>query len=412
MEIRPILATILRNPVGLILIGLQVALTLAIVVNALYIITTRLDNMRASAGIDEDNLLTISSTAFSGDESDTLANTRQDLDYLRGLPGVVDAMAVNTLPMAQSGWSTEIEASEDPDSHAVPTAIYFADHSLVNSLGLELIAGRPFREAEIKPYTMDQTLKPDVSIISAALALALFPDIDNPAQALGRHSWNGDENDRFATEIVGIVDGIKAPWKGFSVDIFNNVVFVPFIPLYGKTGSYAVRAEPGQLDRLLGSLQQELTELNPQRVVRDPRTFSEFRERFFRGDKSMAVMLSVVVGLLLLVNVLGIVGLVSFWVTQRTKQIGTRRALGATRGNILQYFLVENALISSAGVLLGAVLAMALNNWLASEFQVQRLPWHYLAGGSLALLLTGLAATCVPALRAAAIPPAIATRSV
>jgi putative ABC transport system permease protein len=412
MDIRPILSTILRNPVGLILIGLQVALTLAIVVNSLFIIHQRLDNLRAKAGIDEDNLMVIGSTAFTGDDASTLAMMRRDLDYLRGLPGVTGAMVVNTLPLTQSGWSTQVDRSEDTDSRGMQTAVYFADETLVETLGLDLSAGRSFRETEVTPYTMNQPLEPDVVIVSAALALALFPDISSPEQALGRQLWSGDEHTRHAAEIVGIVDGVKAPWRGFSVEIFEYVTFVPHRPVFGKSASYAVRTEPGQMRRLLSALPEGLADLDTQRVVRDPRPFAEFRERFFRADKSMAVMLSVVVALLLLVNVLGIVGLVSFWVTQRTKQIGTRRALGATRGNILSYFLLENALISSAGVSLGAVLAMALNNWLASEFQVQHLPWHYLLGGSLALLLLGLAATCVPALRAAAIPPAIATRSV
>ncbi|TXS94111.1 FtsX-like permease family protein [Parahaliea maris] len=411
MEIRPIFSTILRNPVGLVLIGLQVALTLAIVVNALHIIGTRLDNMRASAGIDENNVLMISSTAFSVDDK-PLDIARTDLDYLRSLPGVVNAMAVNTLPMTGSGWSTQVEAAEDPDSHDIATAIYFADETLVETLGLDLIAGRPFRAGEVTPFSMDDNLRPPVVIASAAAVLDLFPDLERPEDALGRLIWNGDENDRAASEIIGIVDGIKAPWRGFSVKIFDHVTFVPHIPTFDKSARYAIRSEAGQLDKLAGNVREQLAAQNLRRVVGEPRTFPEVRERFLRGDKSMAVMLIAVVVLLLLVNVLGIVGLVSFWVTQRTKQIGTRRALGATRGNILRYFLIENALITSVGVLLGAVLAMALSNWLASEFSVHRLPWYYLAYGAALLNALGLFATCLPALRAAGIAPAIATRSV
>lgn len=411
MEIRPIFSTILRNPVGLVLIGLQVALTLAIVVNALHIITTRLDNMRASAGIDENNVLAITSTAFTAQDK-PIDITRSDLDYLRSLPGVVNAMAINTLPMSQSGWSTQIEAEEDPDSHHIPTAIYFADETLVDTLGLDLIAGRPFRAGEVTPFSMDDNMRPPVVILSAAAVLGLFPDLKRPEDGLGRLVWTGNEDARAASEIVGIVDGVKAPWRGFSVEIFDRVTFVPHMPVFGNSVRYAVRSQPGQLDKLAGSLREQLATLNPRRVVGEPRTFLELRERFLRGDKSMAVMLIAVVVLLLLVNVLGIVGLVSFWVTQRTRQIGTRRALGATRGNILRYFLIENALITGLGVVLGTVLAMALSNWLASEFSVHRLPWYYLAYGAALLTVLGLAATCLPALRAAGIAPAIATRSV
>ncbi|TGD73557.1 FtsX-like permease family protein [Mangrovimicrobium sediminis] len=412
MEIRPILSTVLRNPVGLILIGLQVALTLAIVVNALYIIDERLANLRIEAGVDEEHILTLNSAGFASDFETTLATIHRDLDYLRKRPGVVSAMATNTLPLTQSGWSTEVEAQEALDGRSIDTAIYFADETLVETLGLDLIAGRAFREAEVEPYSMDQELRSTAVIVSAAAALALYPEIDRPEQALGRLVWNGAENDRFSAEIVGIVDGVKAPWKGLSSDIFDHVVYVPKVPVIANFGIYAVRSEPGAFADLLQNIQPELAELDTQRVVMEPNAFPEIRERFLRGDRAMAGMLITVVVLLLLVNILGIVGLVSFWVTQRTRQIGTRRALGATRGNILAYFLVENALISAMGVAVGIVAALALNNWLVSAFGVDRLPWAFLVGGAAGLLVLGIAAACVPALRAAAIPPAIATRSV
>lgn len=411
MEIRPILSTIIRNPVGLVLIGLQMALTLAIVANALHIIHTRMDNMKAAAGIDEANVLMVTSTAFTDDDN-PLDIARSDLDFLRSQPTVVGAMVINTLPMTQSGWSTQVESEEAPDSHNIPIAIYFADETLVEALGLNLIAGRPFRAGEVTPFSMDDSLRPTVVILSAAAVMDLFPELERPEQGLGRKIWNGDKHARVASEIVGIVEGVKAPWRGFAVKIFEHVAFVPHIPMFGTSVRYALRSEPGRLNSLMGTVREQLAAQNPRRVVDEPRSFTEVRERFLRGDKSMAVMLIAVVVLLLLVNVLGIVGLVSFWVTQRTKQIGTRRALGATRGNILRYFLIENVLISGLGVVLGAVLAMALSNWLASEFSVHRLSWHYLAYGAALLVSFGLAATCVPALRAARIAPAIATRSV
>ncbi len=412
MEIRPILSTVLRNPVGLVLIGLQVALTLAIVVNALYIIDDRLNNMQVKAGVDEDNILMIRSAGIDSDFEATLDSVHQDLDYLRHRPGVVSAMSTNTLPLTQSGWSSDIESQEAPDGHSIDTAIYFSDETLVDSMGLKLIAGRSFRADEVEAFSMNDELRPAVTIISAAAAMDLFQDIKSPEEALGRRVWSGEDNDRYSSEVVGIVDGVKAPWRALSTNIFDHVMFVPKIFAFGKLTAYVVRAEPGAFDDLMKNVQSELAELNTQRVVMEPNSFQEIRERFLRADKALATMLITVVVLLLLVNILGIVGLVSFWVTQRTKQIGTRRALGATRGNILRYFLIENALISSMGVALGALAALALNNWLVTQFKVDRLPWEYLAGGSVALLLLGIAAACVPAMRAAAIPPAIATRSV
>jgi putative ABC transport system permease protein len=115
---------------------------------------------------------------------------------------------------------------------------------------------------------------------------------------------------------------------------------------------------------------------------------------------------------LLGVTALGIVGLASFWVAQRRKQIGVRRALGATRGDILHYFQTENFLIVTLGIVLGMVLAFGLNLLLMQHYELPRLPFWYLPVGAVALWALGQLAVLAPALRAAAVPPVVATRSV
>jgi putative ABC transport system permease protein len=109
---------------------------------------------------------------------------------------------------------------------------------------------------------------------------------------------------------------------------------------------------------------------------------------------------------------LGIVGLAWFSVTQRRKQIGTRRALGATRWDIVRYFMVENWLVTSAGLVIGLVGAVSLNWLLDTQYSVGRIPLWYLPIGMLALWALGQLAVLLPARRAANIPPALATRSV
>jgi putative ABC transport system permease protein len=141
-------------------------------------------------------------------------------------------------------------------------------------------------------------------------------------------------------------------------------------------------------------------------------TLGELRHETFKNDRTMAGLLVGVIVALLLVTALGIVGLASFWVAQRRKQIGVRRALGATRGDILRYFQTENFLIVSFGIGLGMVLAFGLNLVLMSRYELPRLPLVYLPAGALALWLLGQLAVLAPALRAAAVPPVVATRSV
>jgi len=142
------------------------------------------------------------------------------------------------------------------------------------------------------------------------------------------------------------------------------------------------------------------------------RTFSQIRAKFFQRDTTMvSLLLASAIGLLF-VTALGITGLANFWVQQRTRTIGIRRAIGATRGDILRYFQTENFLIVGFGVLLGVLLAIGLNLLLMKHYELPRLPLWYLPVGAAALWLLGQLAVLAPALRASRVQPVVATRSV
>jgi putative ABC transport system permease protein len=186
------------------------------------------------------------------------------------------------------------------------------------------------------------------------------------------------------------------------------------LPGENLAGVYLLRAAPGQLDRVLRDARARIAKIAPEVVVDSlgSQTLPELRDRYFRDDRAMAGMLLGVIVALLLVTALGIVGLTSFWVAQRRKQIGVRRALGATRGDILGYFQTENFLIVSFGIALGMVLAFGINLLLMTQYELPRLPLLYLPIGALVLWGLGQLAVLAPALRAAAVPPVVATRSV
>ena len=115
---------------------------------------------------------------------------------------------------------------------------------------------------------------------------------------------------------------------------------------------------------------------------------------------------------LTIVTSLGIVGLASFSVNRRKKQIGIRRALGATKFEVLRYFMVENFIISLSGVLIGAGLTIALNMLLVEALSISPLDWFYIPVGMLVLCLVGQLAVYGPAKKATLIAPATATRTV
>jgi len=122
--------------------------------------------------------------------------------------------------------------------------------------------------------------------------------------------------------------------------------------------------------------------------------------------------MSIISGLLLLATAGGIVGLSSFWVSQRRKQIGIRRSLGATAGDILRYFHAENFLIVSGGIALGVVLAVLANLGLMKVFYpLPHMPLYVPLLGALLLWLLGQLAVWGPARYAAKVPPVVAIRS-
>jgi putative ABC transport system permease protein len=138
---------------------------------------------------------------------------------------------------------------------------------------------------------------------------------------------------------------------------------------------------------------------------------TDTRVTAYRDDRGLAVILAVVCAALVAVTGFGIVGLTSYWVSQRRRQIGIRRALGATRGAILRYFQTENLLIASAGAVVGVGLAIGINLWMVSSFEMPRLNFVWTLVGAVAVLLLGQLAVLWPAMRAASLPPALATRS-
>ena len=140
-------------------------------------------------------------------------------------------------------------------------------------------------------------------------------------------------------------------------------------------------------------------------------TLQELRHQRLADTISNVWTLVIVLGILSLLAVCGLTALTSFWVQRRRLHIGIRRALGATRGNILHYFQVENALIVGVGVCIGGGLALALNAVLVRLYAVPPLPLAYLFAAGALLLMFGQLAALAPALRAAATPPSTALRA-
>jgi putative ABC transport system permease protein len=402
MELRPILSAMLRNKTGAVLVGLQIALTLAVVANAMFIIMQRVEKIGRPPGIDSDNLIFVQSYGF-GSSYDHRETVRSDLDVIRAMPGVVNASVINGIPLSGGGSATNLGPSPDRTKVTTNVNYYAVDERGVESLGVKMADGRNFTEAEIA-YNADPASSDFVPfvILTKDAARAIFGD----ENAVGKTVYDG--NNRSAV-VVGIMENMLGAWVGW--DKLTQVMIIPRIPP-GPLARYVVRTEPGQRDALIAAIESKLSGSNPHRAITYVRSHTQIKERSYRADSRMVAFLGVLIALMISVTALGIVGLASFHVNVRTKQIGTRRAVGARRIDIIRYFMVENWLLTTGGIIAGTVLAFAFGQWLSSAYSLPRLQPIYVIGVVVVLWVLGQLAAFLPARRAAAIPPAIATRTV
>ena len=389
MEIGPIFRALTRNKLGALLIALQIALTLAIVTNAAFIIGERAADIARPSGLDEANTALFVTTLFDS-KVDQRQLIRDDMDKIRSLPGVIAAAPTQSIPISGSGWGGDLyNDPAAPSNEAISFGNFMVDEQGLEAFGLELVAGRNFRADEIMVRSMEINADPTQLIISQALADELFPD----GNALGQTIWD-EPNGEKPMEIIGIYDFMQNAWPHSSN--VNRTALMPLLGMFGGQMIYVVRTEPGQLEQVMAATEEYLSE-NRSRIVDVVRSYKEQKQRTYQRDIAMVKLLSAVIVVLTGVTALGIVGLAWFSVTQRRKQIGTRRALGATRFDIVRYFMLENGMITLLGLVLGMIGAVGLNWFLDTQYSVGRVPLWYLPIGMLALWVLGQLAVLLPA---------------
>ncbi|HEY5927270.1 MAG TPA: FtsX-like permease family protein [Kofleriaceae bacterium] len=403
MHFRPILSTLLRHRTAAALIVLEIALTCAIVCNAVFLIRERLARMDQPSGVAEAELLRVQLTGINKN-SDAGAITQQDLTALRAIPGVKSVANVNMVPFGNSSWNTSVSTIKDDPNRLINAAMYMGSHDLLETLGVNLIAGRDFTPDEYVEFDLVQKQEarmPSI-IVSRAIAEQMFPGQN--ALGKGIYVW-GDE----PLVVVGIFEHVARPNDHRQP---RYSMFLPVTMPYTYGGNYVLRVDPTRKAEVLGAVDAAFDKVDPSRIMLERQTYGTIRDEYFRDDRSMAWLLAGVSIALLIITALGVIGLASFWVQQRTRQIGVRRALGATRRDILHYFQTENFILATMGIILGMAMAYGMNLVLMDKYSVPRLPWEFLPIGATLLYLLGQIAVLGPALRAAAIPPAIATRTV
>ncbi len=378
---------------------LQVALTLAIVSNAAYIINERLELMQRNSGLDESQLFSFSIFTF-----DKAVDVRQqielDEDMLRAIPGVNDAVAINQVPLTGAGDSSGYRAQiAESGAKIVEAGVFRADTHVLKTLGLTVIEGRDFIQDDVIYAT--GASQPNTVIITKAMADELFPD----GNAVGKDIYQFDQPIR----IIGIVKHMQGSWLDSSY--VNNNIFIPVVhPNAFKR--ILINADTTAMDRIMSNISERMLALNKGRVVMEPYKLTEHLRDQYQSDNLMVNMLIIIISIILFITALGVAGMAIFNVNRRKRQIGTRRALGASQKNIVTHFMIENFLMTAIGIIIGVVLSVFLNGYLMEYFSSSRIAISYILATTIGLVLLGQFAVLFPAQSAASISPAIATRSV
>ncbi len=409
MDVVPILSALRRNKTGALLVIVQIALTLAIVSNVVRIIGDRASLMARPTGVIESDVFAI---GFRFTKSvDPVPMRQRDLASVRAVANVVDVVVTNTYPFRVGGWTDGVShapgilKSGEASAHA---GIYAMDQHGMGTLGLKLVEGRNFKPEEVIAGRFNGPPIPDVAIISRALKQQLFP----AGTALGKVVYVGSDPRKPVT-IIGVVNRLQTAAAAGTIDehLSDNSLILPLTMAIGNV-LLIVRVRPGTIDVTMQKVRDALIKVEPDRIFGRLRPFTEIRSTAYQKDKFIAIALAILCVILVVITALGIVGLTSLWVVRRKTQIGIRRAMGATRGAVVGYFLTENALLCSCGVAVGAAAAEGLNLLLRTRYGVEPMPASDLILCALAVMLLGQIAATRPALVAAHVPPIEALRSI
>ncbi len=395
-SLRPIFSALRRHKAAVTLLVLEIALTMAVLGNLLFIVNASMRLEHERTGVMEPDIGVIQSIGVIGTPNPGTA--AGNIDLLDRVPGVV-AASFGDVPLGVRTYPVYA----DPDLHKRLAAPYLFEgaQGYAKTLGVQVIAGRLPREDELP----SSNAKIEPGLITRALAQHLYPQQSPLGRMLylGQHGGGG-------VRIVGVLRQLRGSITGRNSDS-DSILLEAKVGNQNLGGLYLIRSQPGQLKRVLPLAVKALQKANPGHVTSMVKTMVQIRQMEFRGASAINRILMAITAILLIVTALGVSGLASFWVQQRTRHIGTRRALGATRGAILRHFQAENLIIVSMGVALGAALTIGLNVLLMQRFAQPRLPLQYVAFGALAMWLLGQLAVLGPALRAARVAPTTAMRA-
>ncbi len=393
-----------RGYVRSALVVAEVALALTLLAGAGLLIRSFANLRQVDPGFDPGNVLTFE-VAPNGKQYETTAQSadyfRRALEGLRSLPGVESAAVTSNLPLG--AWlNFGVGVAGKPDSMN-STEIRMITPDYFNVMKMFLRRGRAFTDA-------DSSGAPPAIIVNETYARRTFLNADPIGQSL---TVEGAQ----VYQIVGVVNDVKQFSLG---DPAPQTVFIPVAQTPDSlmraarrfvTMKFAVRATGDPL-ALGAAVKQEMLKVDPSLPLTNMRSLGQIVARSLAQQRFNSTLLAVFAVIGSLLAAIGVYGVMSYAVTQRTHEIGVRLALGATAGDVLKLIVGKGLALALAGVALGLAAAFALTR-LMEDFLFGVKPADPLTFGLISLLLTvvALVACLIPARRAAKVDPMVALRS-
>jgi putative ABC transport system permease protein len=388
-----------------VLVVTEIALALVLLVGAGLLIQTFLQLRALDIGVNPDNVLTLRTSLPRSKYSELpkrAAFYQQVLERVRALPGVVDAGYTTAVPLTWKGGTNsftvegaEAKPGQDANNRQVSTGY-------METMGIKLRQGRFFDDH-------DDAQSQPVAIINETMARQYWPG----ETALGKRFKLGSvEAQNPWIIIVGIVGdvkemGLEAPPKA---EMFFPYLQLPTM-LWNMPRDLTVRATADALS-LVTAVRQAVWSVDPTQPVSNVRTMEEILSEEVTQRRIAMTLLAAFAALALLLASLGIYGVLSYAVAQRTQEIGIRMALGADRRDVLRLVMGEGLRLAGAGVVIGLGVSLALTRLMTGLlFGVSASDPRTLTGVTLLLLAVALIACYVPARRAAKVAPMVALRN-
>lgn len=399
MEIKPILLGLKQNKFMASIMVLQIAFTMAVLSVSVFLAAATLKEWNLPSGIPHDDVIRVT-PRFYDESVNVSAAIIDDLQRIKAVDGVEAVTASDQIPFAAED-VTEVYLSSEQEAQSYQTSIFRADEQFMSVFNLKLVAGRSFTIADV--ISAEEAPNSEV-MISEAMAKVLFPD-DN---ALDKTIWLREGGD--AVKVVGIysdfMNGERLNYFGKS---YQTMILPRSVWQYGAEPHYLIRMETGTAVQRLEDIATIFYQ-DQGRYLETYEVMSRIQKRMYDGRGSRALTFLVISLVLVLITSFGIAGFTSFQVNQRRKQIGTRRALGARKADIMAYFITENSIITLFGLLLGTIVTLVFSFELSTIEQQNILDFILLAGIAIMLWLINVTAVWVPGRRAMKVSPAIVTR--